>query len=73
MNRQILRDHLDQAERQILLSQQDVERQRALLERLERGVVPQHQARALLESFEHALRMHELERDRLRDELAALG
>ena len=73
MNRRTIHDYLTLAERHVTLSQADVERYRRLLAELERDGKPVHQARAHLESVVHLLHQHEAERDRLQDELAALG
>ena len=70
MRRQILIDHLAQAERHIAEGRVHVDRQRQIVEDLVRDGKDAGRSRNLLELFEDTLAMHIAERDRLRTELA---
>jgi hypothetical protein len=70
MNRDLLKDHLAQAERRIAEGRDHVERQRQIVEEVVRGGEDARRSTALLELFEKTLAAHVEERDRLRNELA---
>jgi hemerythrin len=70
MNRGLLERHLAQAERHVTEGSIHVERQRELVQQLERKGQDSSGARSLLANFEDVLRMHIADRDRLATELA---
>ena len=70
MNRDLLKDHLAQAERRIAEGKDHVERQRQIVEEAVGRGEDARRSTALLELFEEALATHVEERDRLRNELA---
>ena len=63
----LLREHLELAERNVTDGQLHVQRQRAVIRRLEHGGYDSGEARWLLGTIENLLRMHVRERDRLRE------
>jgi hypothetical protein len=70
MERDLLKDHLAQAERHIAEGRDHVERQRQIVEEVVRRGENADRSKALLELFENTLEAHFEERDRLRDKLA---
>jgi len=70
MHREILIDHLAQAERHIAEGRVHVDRQRQIVEDLVRDDKDAGRSRKLLELFEDTLEGHIEERDRLLRELA---
>jgi hypothetical protein len=71
MDRQMLVDHLDQAERRVAQGAEHVARQRMLVNQLD--CQARTQARELLAQFEEMQRMHIADRDRLRAKLTAMN
>jgi hypothetical protein len=69
MDRQMIVDHLDRAERRVAQGAEHVERQRMLINQLD--CQARTQARELLAQFEEMQQMHIADRDRLRAKLAA--
>jgi hypothetical protein len=70
MDRQILLEHLAQAERHIEAGARIVRRQRELIAELQRDGHDAKEARRLLKQFEDVQAMHLTEHDRLIKELA---
>lgn len=70
MKREMLIDHLAQAERHIGESRAHVERQRQIVEELVRDGQDVGTSRDLLELFKKMLARHVEDRDRVRSELA---
>jgi len=70
MDRALLKLHLDLAEKHIAEGTEHVERQRRIVEELQRGGEDIRKSADLLELFEETLRTHIDERDRLLEELA---
>ena len=70
MHRNMLIDHLAQAERHIAQGKMHVDRQRQIVEDLVRDSKDAGRSRKLLELFEDTLETHIEERDRLLTELA---
>jgi hypothetical protein len=70
MDRELLKQHLDLAEKHIAEGIAHVERQRRIVEELQRGGEDIRRSADLLELFEETLRTHIDERDRLVAELA---
>ena len=70
MNREMIIDHLKQAERHIAEGRGHVERQRQIVEELVRRGDDARRSTALLELFEETLAKHIEDRDRIRSELA---
>ena len=70
MKRDLLNDHLVQAERHIVEGRDHVERQRQIVEGVVRRGENADRSKALLELFESTLETHVEERDRLRNKLA---
>jgi len=68
--RDLLKDHLAQAERHIAEGRDHVERQRQIVEEVVRRGEDARRSTVLLELFEETLAGHVQERDRLRSELA---
>jgi len=71
MEREMLIEHLSQANRHVAESEMHVERQRNLVENLARDGHDIREHAALLQQFEELLAQHIKERDRLVRELAA--
>jgi len=69
MRRELVRQHLEQAERHVSEGMRHVERQRELIERLESGGHDTREAIRLLRQFEDLLELHIHDRDRLRKEV----
>ena len=65
----ILIEHLVAAERHVTLAQEQIKRQRGLIEVLRADGHDTEETRALLLELEKCLLMHETDRDRLRGEL----
>ena len=63
----VLREHLEQAQRQVTDGQLHVQRQRAVIRRLEHGGYDSREAHWFLGTIEDLLRMHVRDRDRLRE------
>lgn len=72
MNRQMIVDHLAQAERHVSEGERHLASQRRIVAELERDGHPVEQARELLRLFEDTQAMHIADRDRLREDLAWL-
>ena len=70
MDRQIIADHLVQAERHVSEAQAHIKRQRELVAELERDGHDTGEARRLLDNFIALEAAHVADRDRLRGELA---
>jgi hypothetical protein len=68
----MLSERLEQAQRHVRDGRLHVQRQRAVIRRLERGGYDSREARWLLSTIEKLLRMHIRERDWLARELAWL-
>jgi hypothetical protein len=71
MDRQMLLDHLAQANDHVERGEKHVRRQRELIGELERDGHDSTSAKALLVQFEQILAMHKTDRDRIARELAA--
>jgi cytidylate kinase len=69
MDRQMIEDHLRQAEEHVALREQMVARQRALVAELARDGRDTHTAMMLLAQLEESLELRRPDRDRLRTEL----
>jgi hypothetical protein len=63
----LLREHLELAERHVADGQLHLQRQRAVIRRLEHSGYDSREAHWLLGTIEGLLRMHVRERDRLRE------
>jgi hypothetical protein len=70
MKRQMLEEHLAEAERHVAEGERLIEDQRARIEERRRGGLDVELATQLLEQMERAQRMHVEDRDRLRREQA---
>jgi hypothetical protein len=70
--KQMLTEHLYQAERHVALGEHHIERQRQIIHDLERGGHDTTAAKACLTQFEEMQLLHIRGRDRLREELAKL-
>ncbi|MBV9113427.1 MAG: hypothetical protein JOY67_11460 [Hyphomicrobiales bacterium] len=70
-NRALLKQHLAQAESDVVLGTGHVERQRQIIAELERDGHDTEEAEQLLRTFEETLALHVEGRDRLRQELAS--
>jgi hypothetical protein len=68
---ELARQHLEQAERHVLLGMRHVMRQRELIQRLESGGHDTREANRLLRQFEDLLELHIHDRDRLRREVVS--
>jgi hypothetical protein len=69
MDRERLKQHLEQAERHVLKGESCVLRQRELVARLERNGHDTVDAKGLLHQFEELLAVFTQDRDRLRSEV----
>jgi hypothetical protein len=69
MDREMLKAHLEQAERHVSEGEQHITRQRELIAELERKGRDTTRANELLCRFEEMLALHVHDRDRLRKEL----
>ena len=72
VDRATLSQHLNQAERHVILGERHVARQRQLVAGLEASGLDASRSRALLATFEDLLVLHKADRDRLRYELVGL-
>jgi hypothetical protein len=69
MHHEWVKQHLELADRHVSEGIRHAMRQRALVERLERGGHDIREANSLLRRFEDTLELHVRDRDRLRNEL----
>lgn len=69
MNRESLIAHLQQVERHVAEGERHLERQRQLVEELERDGYPSKTSRILLDLFEQLQAEHEADRQRLASKL----
>jgi hypothetical protein len=70
MDKATLREHLELANRLVTAGHQHIERQREVIRRLERDGHDSREANWLLGTFEHLLRIHVRDRDRLERAIA---
>jgi hypothetical protein len=73
MDRELLEDHLVKAERHVFEGGRHINRQREIIEMLERQSHDAGEARRLLRQFEELQALHVAGRDRLRRELGLVA